>query len=442
MNDFKDDDFDNFDDDFSDFDSDSSETWKSNPLLKIFLVVGGVIALIAAVAIFAGGDEDIPSRVGGGLDQSETLGGEISQNYAEVLEEVNQQRLEEAVQSGQSTIPMLINPEETDLLTPTEDLPPMQDFDPLASFRATMQEEAEPEQQQAFTEEPVLIAPEQVFTPQAQPIPAPNPEAVQNLAQAMSANIGEILANHAPGPARIVQVTSMEQPLDATASGSGQGGRLVDTNGDGIPDTPVDDLIGIDSETGEVVIQNVLVSAGTINYGQVLIEANSDVPGPVLVQLVSGPLAGARLIGSFDVVGDLLVLNFNSVVIDGLNQPVSAIALDPNTTLPGIASEVNNRYFKRVILPAAARFLEGVGSAIAQDAETTVTVSGDTVIEETEALDFEQEIGRGVEEAFEEVADFMEDEADATRVLVRVARGTPVGVFFLEPVIEIEDGVQ
>ena len=53
-----------------------------------------------------------------------------------------------------------------------------------------------------------------------------------------------------------------------------------------------------------------------------------------------------------------------------------------------------------------------------------------------EIVDFEQELGRGVEEGFREIADFMDDEADDVQVLVRVARGTPIGVFFTEPVLE------
>jgi hypothetical protein len=50
-----------------------------------------------------------------------------------------------------------------------------------------------------------------------------------------------------------------------------------------------------------------------------------------------------------------------------------------------------------------------------------VTVSGDTVIEQQNALDFEQEIGRGVEEAFTEIADFMDEESDDIQPLIRVA---------------------
>lgn len=435
MSDFKEDNFDNFDDNnFDDFGSGNSlkDTWQNNALLKIFAVVAVIIAIIAAIVIFGGSEEEIDSRVGRGVDRSEPLGGEISQNYANVLESVNEQRLNTAVQTGSSTIPMLINPEETELLTETEELPPFQEFDPLAEFRNNAT--PEPQAQQ----EPTLVEPEQVFTPQPQPVPAPNPEAVQQLASAMSGAVEGIVSLHSPQSASIMSITAndyLDKMTQEQASDSSTSTQMVDTNGDGIPDTQ----LGLATEDGNVVIETILVPSGTINYAQVLIEANSDVPGPVLAQLVSGPLAGARLIGNFRVVNNMIVLQFEAIVIDGLNQQVNAIALDPNTTLPGVASEVNNRYFKRVLLPAAAKFLAGVGSAIAQDSEQTIIV-GDTVIQSQNDLSLEEELGQGVEVAFDDIADFLEEEGDDTEALVRLARGTPIGVFFLEPVLE--EGIQ
>lgn len=439
MNDF-DDDFDNFEENnFDDFNQKNSlkDAWQNNPLLKIFTIIAGVILLVAAIIIFGGDSEDEKSTIAQGVDQRETLGGELSPNYTEAIEDVNRQRLEQAVQTGTSTIPMLVNPEEQELLTAEDELPPFDDFDPLKTFRNAVA----PKEPEVVPEEPVFVEPEEVFTPPVQQAPAPSPEAVQALAQAMSASVGNLFANHDPSAAQITLVTPetfLETSLDDI---DGTTGQLVDTDGDGIPDTPLrGDSFSPDTDGGEddVIVETILIPSGTINYAQVLIEANSDTPGPVLAQLVSGPLRGARLIGSFAVREKVLVLNFDSIVVDGINQPVSAVAIDPNTTVPGLATDVDNRYFTRVILPAAAKFLEGVGAAIAQDTETTVTVSGDTVIEETEALDFEQELGRGVEEAFDEISEFLDEEADSVQRLVRIQRGTPIGVFFTEPVLEIQ----
>src|SRR6202021_599971 len=109
-----------------------------------------------------------------------------------------------------------------------------------------------------------------------------------------------------------------------------------------------------------------IVPAGTVSYAQLLTEANSDVPGPILAQIMSGPLAGARAGGEFKTLDDYLVLHFALVNFKGKDYQIDAIALDPDTTLGGMATDVDQRYFTRVILPAAAGFMQGLGSALAQ----------------------------------------------------------------------------
>lgn len=443
MSDFNDDDFDNFDDNnFEDFNSENSlkDVWQNNPLIKIFVVIGGIILVVAAFMIFSGEGEDQQSRISNAPDAREAPGtGAISEAYEEAINNINADKLDHAIATGQSTMPIPTILEEHELLTEIEETPPYEEFDPLATFRSAVSEQ-EPKAK-IVEEEPVLIAP-QNLAPVQQPVAMPSPEAIQALAQAMATDVSSILNNHGASAPKIQQVTSKDYFKNlAAAEIASQQGAMVDTDGDGIPDTALGatSLDNIDYSTGEYseeIVQTILVPAGDINYAQLLTEANSDVPGPVLAQLVSGPLSGARLLGEFSLEDEYLVLSFNSIIIDGVNQPISAVAMDPSTTLAGVASDVDHRYWQRVFLPAAAKFLEGVGSAIAQDSETTVTVSGDTVVEESDALDFEQEIGRGVEEGFSEIADFMEDEANSVQMRVRVARGTALGILFTEPVLE------
>ena len=151
----------------------------------------------------------------------------------------------------------------------------------------------------------------------------------------------------------------------------------------------------IGGETQTTVLQ----SAAEIVFAQLLTEANTDSPGPILAEIVSGPLQGNRILGTFEEQGNSLTLNFETLVIDDESIAIDAVALDPETTLPGIATEVDQRYLTRVILPAAAAFIEGAASAIAESGLTTITVEGDTVSEETEETDTEQEIASGVQEA-------------------------------------------
>jgi intracellular multiplication protein IcmE len=186
--------------------------------------------------------------------------------------------------------------------------------------------------------------------------------------------------------------------------------------------------------------QVILVPAGEIYYAQFLTEANSDVPGPVLAQIVSGPLKGSRILGEFKVEEELMTLTFNTVVVDGVSIGIDAIALDPDTTLPAMATDVDHRYLKRIVLPMAAAFVEGMASAIAESGRTTITVTGETVAEETEETTNEQEVSAGVEEAGQELREILDEMADSTEVLVRVEAGTPFGLLFLAPVIQGDEG--
>ena len=427
-NDF-DNDFNEFNnDDFDDFKSQNAlkDIWQNNPLVKIAVVGLGVVFVIVLLVFLLSGEDPNRSMVGTTPDQREAPGGEVSQAYGDAIDQVNQNRTEQAMADpNTSAVPIPYNLEQQDLLTDPNDAPPFDDFDPLAAWR----QQAVPEEA-AVEEEPVLVPYEGPVQPQ--PVPGPSPEVVNSLAQAMSQQMGDIMGVQAIAPARIMQVTGEEYLNPPVEEGTTPNNvQMVDTDGDGIVDT----ALTTDPNTEEVTVETILIPAGTINYGQMVIEANSDVPGPVLVQLVSGPLAGARLIGSFQTRNKVLVLQFDSVVVNGLNSPVNAIAIDPTTTLPGVATEVDNRYWSRVLLPAAGRFIEGLGRGFAQDSETTI-VTGDVVTTTRNNLDFEQELGQGVEEAAEQIADFMDDEADDIEPLVRVARGTPVGIFFTEPVLE------
>ena len=430
-NDF-DDEFNN--DDFDDFKSRNSlkDIWQNNPIIKILAVVIGLVLLIVLYSVLTGGEEDSLSIVGSTPNQSEAPGGEVSQAYADAITSVNENRTEAALSDpNRSAIPIPFNLQEQELLSGNDEGPQFDGFDPLADWR----QQSVPEDlgEPIVEEEPVLAPYSGPIAPQ--PVPGPSPEVVNSLAQAMSQQMGDVIAGQAIRSPDLMQVTP-ENFLTADAGTTALDGgnsttQYVDTDGDGVADTA---LLN-DANADNVIIETILIPAGTINYGQLMIEANSDVPGPILAQLVSGPMAGARLIGSFTKQNDYLVLRFNTIVVDGKNSSISAIAIDPTTTLPGVATEVNNRYFTRVMLPAAGRFLEGVGRGFAQDSETTI-VTGDVVTTSRNNLDFEQELGVGVEEAAREISDFMEEEADSIRPLVRVARGTPIGIFFTEPVLE------
>ena len=158
-----------------------------------------------------------------------------------------------------------------------------------------------------------------------------------------------------------------------------------------------------------------------------------------MAQILTGPLKGGRAIGSFETFREHLVIRFRTVSIGDKDLTTDILALDPNTTIGGLATEVDPRYTTRVLLPAAAAFIREYGAAISKPSSTT-TVSGtgssSITTNNQDKADSRDAMYAGISAASDRVAQFVDEEAAATKRLVRVAVGTPVGLFFVSPVKE------
>lgn len=399
-----------FDDDIENFDSFDGEgttlgeLLRNNPIVK-FTIFGVVIIAVIFVFMYFRSEEPPPlSSMPETSDISSPPGTEdVSQNIREALEETDQQRLEEAERVGGSALPTLIEPPVGTIALPEEE---QEEEDPLQRWRRLQQERIQQETQRTQISGPEGIQDE---------IPQENIEA---LAEAMATQMQAILDNSQKDvDVRSVQITS-DDYLDQFAP----------------EDIPPED------PNAAPKISEILLPAGEIEYAQLLLEANSDTPGPVLAQISSGPLRGSRVLGSFEVQNELLTLTFKTIVMDGISHDINAVAIDPQTSLPGMASEVDRRYFRRIILPAAAAFIEGAAEAVAASGQTTITVSGtqSTATTDTSNTDTEEEISAGIEEAARELGELLDEEASQTRVLVRLRAGVPIGLLFLEPVLKEE----
>ncbi|MGE3770342.1 MAG: hypothetical protein AB7G06_05250 [Bdellovibrionales bacterium] len=390
-----------------------SETLKTNPAFKIFLILiaGGALAS-AALGIFSGDNErTAASIVGQTGDLTSTPGGQASPAFQQAVVEASRQRASSAVQGGGSALPTPLGGQ-TQITTLDPDAVNPND-DPLAEFRA---EEVKP------TPAAALEPPAGNYAPPPQPgsyqqfqqqQPPQQQQVVDNtLTQAMQAQMQTMIAAWQPSASRVLTVTpprDIEQPQ--------------------MPSQP---------STAPYGMGEMLVPAGTINYGQMMIEANSDVPGPIMAQIMSGPLAGGRAIGTFQVQQDYLVMQFNMVSLDGIDYPVQILALNPDTTLGGMATEVDQRYWSRVILPAAADFVSGFANSFAQ-ADQQVTVQDGVVISSRAGASVRRGIGEGAAKAGDRLSDILDERGNQIRALVRVAAGTPIGLFFVSSVYEPQE---
>ncbi len=426
--DFETDDFDldGFDDggfdDMGDQQGTLGDLWRNNPLVKIGVIAVGALILIGGIIMFGGSSDPVStSRVAGVRDISEAPGTEeVSETYRQAVEEENVRQTEEAVRTSGSAIPTPIG---TPKGTIDIQLDEPEEEDPLERWRR-MQEERIREQQVTERQSPdnTVAAVQEV----PEPVDTRTP-AVNALASAMSQQMGSILGAQDLNSAAVKNVTSIgyieaqeekaRQELEASMA-------VAEGTTDGSVSGVSDDL-------------NILLPAGTIEYAQLVTEANTDAPGPILAQIVSGPLKGARMIGSFEAQRKFLTLNFNTIVLDGIDFAADGIAIDPNTTLPGVITDINNRYFQRIILPAAAEFIEGLTEAISESGTTTITIDGDssTTTTDNSDQDSDQEIASGIAEAGEEIADIFDEFADDIEPMLRVRAGTPIGVLFVSPVV-------
>jgi intracellular multiplication protein IcmE len=389
-----------------------AEAWKTNPMVKIGGVLGAVAILVGGIMLFGGEKTPVAGSViaGQGKTVTQAPGEKVPDVYRDALQQMNERDAEEAQRTGNSTLPVPIGPAKGKAL---EDKSAATEEDPLERWRRIQEERLKKEQQAKI--EPTA-APQKPVDPYAQE--------KQALAQSMQKQMQSVLEQQTIESMESATITPPDfwEAKRQAAAQAREAEYAAARN---------------QVEKGNVKI---LLEAGRIEYAQMITEANSDVPGPILAQLASGPLAGSRMIGSFQKQDDYLTLNFTSVVVDGVAISTSAVALDPETSRPGVVTDVDRKYFQRIILPAAAAFVEGMGKAIADSGTTTVTVDGGAAVSDSKELDTEQQLFKGLEEASSKAGKVLDAEGNKAQVMVKVAAGTHIGVFFTKPV-EQKDAV-
>lgn len=399
--------------DFDDFENNKDKSlgasWKSSPLFKFGVVALVIIIVVALVSILSSDEVQAPQSVvgkGAGAGFKEAPGmKELTPVMKEAIEERNDQRVDEAEKKGISAIPTPITPPKTLLEVPQDS---GESEDPLLRWQQMQNERAKAQREQQLVEG-------------QKPQTDPQREAkVGALVQAMSQQIEGILGE---------QKDQELKHMNVFTPASLPEGGAVDPNGLVSPVTGQPQLAAQKPS-------KILLPAGKIEYAQMVLEANSDIPGPVVALLASGQFSGAKLIGKFQAQEEYLVITFSTLVTKkGTSIPINAYALDPGTSLTGMATDVDHRYFKRIVLPAAAKFVEGLGEAYAETTSET-TQNSTTTTTTTTDLNTKQEFGKAVSEAAKSVGDVLDEDGKNTKPLVIVAAGTPMGILFMESVTD------
>ena len=252
-----------------------AEAWRTKPMLKFAVLVVAVVGVGVAAMNFLGGSSNNGdlAHLARPPNLKEAPGGVTSPYMRQQTELANKERSDQAIANGGSALPTPIG-QSTDIgnLSGTDKA-----NDPLNELRAETERLKAQVQQQQIQQQQQARAPQQ---------PQQQEQFDNSLAEAMQHQMTQLMDSWTPKGIKAVDVIKpedlkAEQAKDAAAAANATASTSI-----------------VNSQAQPVKI---VVNAGTVSYAQLLTEANSDVPGPIMVQIVSGPLAGARAIGSFEV---------------------------------------------------------------------------------------------------------------------------------------------
>ncbi|MBU9819665.1 conjugal transfer protein TraO [Rahnella sp. BCC 1045] len=103
--------------------------------------------------------------------------------------------------------------------------------------------------------------------------------------------------------------------------------------------------------------------------GEIYTGVNSDNGDtPVLGRFVSGPYAGAILKASdgAKLSGDGVIIHFTTMALGGQNYKIDAYALQDDTLVANVSTDVEHHYVRRIILPSILKGIGGTGDLYAQ----------------------------------------------------------------------------
>lgn len=180
-------------------------------------------------------------------------------------------------------------------------------------------------------------------------------------------------------------------------------------------------------------------AAGSILYSRLIGRVNSDTPGPVVAEILQGPFARARLLGSFQFSEQGVVISFTSMTVpytDGDGQErtevvqIKAVAVDPSHLGTAMATDIDRHLFEKVGIAFGTAFLQGLGQAVAQSGASAVvgnfgtTVTNPTLDTQKQLLVAGGAAAGAAGQAFQQIY-------GNRRTTVTVDADTPFGLLFL-----------
>jgi len=182
-----------------------------------------------------------------------------------------------------------------------------------------------------------------------------------------------------------------------------------------------------------------LIKAASIIPAVLMTSINSDEPGPVLAQLVTGPFEGARALGTFTkpAQAEKAVLQFTMLSIPGAQGrtlTINAFAVDPESARTALASDVDHHYLSRYGLLAASAFLSGYGNALQTSGGTQTQGLYGTQTTYPQ-INTAQKAFVALGQVGQVAGTQLQSEFNRP-ITVKVEQGTPMGLLFMTDVME------
>lgn len=174
-------------------------------------------------------------------------------------------------------------------------------------------------------------------------------------------------------------------------------------------------------------------TAGTIYQAILETAINSDEPSPVLARIVTGPLAGTRLLGSMRRTGEKVLVEFNTATVPGQSNSstIRAVAVDPNSSRTALASDVDRHYFLRYGVLLASAFLGGYADAISRQNTTTSVTPDGNVVQTTGSLSSADINKQAIGSVGKTLSQQVEQQVQGLQPTVTVNSGSAIGVLLM-----------
>lgn len=401
-----------------------------SPGLKFAILIGGVFVVIVGGIFWTTQQELVKSNVSAPPALDATPGGDIQAEnpaYQEAVKRANERRAQLAEEFGVTSMP---TPE--GVLQPTDERAAVDILDvqePVVEDTTVV--EAQPESQAPQVSERRILAapPPPVQTQKAEPAQTGAAAENGNAQEKPPENpftakmAGQMAATSQSLAAKKMQSGSIESVEDpsaevAAASGEGAGGNGID------PMAP----------------ENLLLRPGDILYAETISSVNSDMQAPVLAEVITGPLKGARLTGTFtsDRAAARMVVKFSNMTLeDGRVFTLDGYAVDGKSAEMAVASDVERRYIARYAPILASTFISGYAQSAAQVGSTISGTGDNSVIVEGEAS-ARQNVLAGVAAAAGAISeDIMEGAPKGPKIILR--DGYPIGILIVAPVSNVSN---